>query len=198
MNIAYGERIVECQKLIREFACEHINKFIKDKHEAELRAQSCVSQRDIQVCRMLHDLFFFIKYFSAGFYLLWLVKEDISSFNTVGVFVVKYFYIMCCYRQAESQDKTKSTSVLPGSSYIFAHPVIKIKSEIFEINLRALLVALGLVYYMRLDTLYRQKFVARLDGMIQSGCVNFKRAFTDEVCAYHIYKLCGKLLLVIV
>jgi len=48
-NIAIGEPIVECQKMIRGFAYEHLKRFMNNDNEAERRAQSCVSQRDIQV-----------------------------------------------------------------------------------------------------------------------------------------------------
>ena len=51
-----------------------------------------------------------------------------------------------------------------------------------ELKERALLVALGLVYYMRLDTKYRQKFVKRMDQLTASCSVQFKEAFTDGVC----------------
>jgi len=46
---------------------------------------------------------------------------------------------------------------------------------------KALLVALGLVYYMRLDTEYRSKFVEKVDQLTPSYSVKFENAFTDEV-----------------
>ena len=48
-----------------------------------------------------------------------------------------------------------------------------------EMRQRALLVALGLVYYMRLDSEYREKFSKELDRM--NFAVKFQTAFTQEV-----------------
>lgn len=52
-------------------------------------------------------------------------------------------------------------------------------SIIEEMRQRALLVALGLVYYMRLDSEYREQFSKELDKM--HFAVKFKTAFTQEV-----------------
>ena len=54
-----------------------------------------------------------------------------------------------------------------------------------EIKQKALLVALGLVYYMRLDTKYRLKFVKKMDQLTTSYSVGFEKAFTDEVSAVY-------------
>ena len=78
----------------------------------------------------------------------------------------------------DDKDVDKALSV---DSNICAHPVIKNKSSPLDMNHRAILVALGLVYYMRLDTNYRKMFIADLDGMIKSYCINFETAFNDEV-----------------
>ena len=47
---------------------------------------------------------------------------------------------------------------------------------------RALLVALGLVYYVRLDTSYRKEFTEELDK--NKFSVKFQTAFTEEVITY--------------
>ena len=64
---------------------------------------------------------------------------------------------------------------------ITEHPMIRDGLDRLEVKQRALLVALGLVYYMRLNTDYRARFVKELDKMIQSYCVKFSQAFSDEV-----------------
>lgn len=67
--------------------------------------------------------------------------------------------------------------------YIITHPIItKHCSNQYEIKQRALLVALGLVYYMRLSTQYRVAFVTDLENLIPNCNVKFKEAFDDEVC----------------
>ena len=48
-----------------------------------------------------------------------------------------------------------------------------------EMKQRALLVALGIVYYMRLDSEYRKRFVEELDK--RHFEVKFLTAFTEEV-----------------
>ena len=62
---------------------------------------------------------------------------------------------------------------------ITKHPMISDSLSSEEMKLRALLVALGLVYYMRLDSKYRQRFVEELDKM--HFAVTFLTAFTQEV-----------------
>ena len=52
-----------------------------------------------------------------------------------------------------------------------------------EMRQRALLVALGLVYYMRLDSEYRKKFSEELDKM--HFTVKFYTSFTEEVAKYY-------------
>ena len=48
-NVLFSELVVKCQNLIRQFAYEQLKYHRIEKKEAELRAKSCVSQRDIQV-----------------------------------------------------------------------------------------------------------------------------------------------------
>ena len=66
-------------------------------------------------------------------------------------------------------------------AHIAEHPMIKDGLDRLEVNQRALLVALGLVYYMRLNTDYRARFVKELDKMIQNYNIKFNKAFSDEV-----------------
>ena len=61
------------------------------------------------------------------------------------------------------------------------HPRINRDTTQEEMRHRALLVALGLVYYVRLDTSYRKKFVNELDRN-NTAKLKFKQAFTEEVC----------------
>jgi len=75
--------------------------------------------------------------------------------------------------------------------YITNHPIIsKQYSDQFKIKQRALLVALGLVYYMRLNTLHRKQFIEELEGTILNCAVKFKEAFDDEVCTNTIVVQC--------
>lgn len=48
-NVELSELIVECQKLMREYAYEQLRRFGLKDSEAKPCAASCVSQRDIQV-----------------------------------------------------------------------------------------------------------------------------------------------------
>ena len=57
--------------------------------------------------------------------------------------------------------------------------MISERLSVEEMRQRALLVALGLVYYMRLDSEYREKFSKELDRM--NFAVKFQTAFTQEV-----------------
>ena len=59
--------------------------------------------------------------------------------------------------------------------------------ESLEVKQKALLVALGLVYYMRLGTKYRLKFVEKMDQLTASYSVKFKKAFSDEVQYVNIH-----------
>ena len=61
------------------------------------------------------------------------------------------------------------------------HPRINSNSTPEEMRHRALLVALGLVYYVRLDTSYRKKFAQKLDGNNSPVKLKFKQVFTEEV-----------------
>ena len=67
---------------------------------------------------------------------------------------------------------------MPAAS-ISEHPMISKNLNGEEMKQRALLVALGLVYYMRLDSEYRKKFAEELDKM--HFVVEFLTAFTQEV-----------------
>ena len=67
-------------------------------------------------------------------------------------------------------------------AYITKHPMINERLSTEEMRQRALLVALGLVYYMRLDSDYRKMFSEELDKMHFS--VNFLTAFNQEVHYY--------------
>ena len=60
------------------------------------------------------------------------------------------------------------------------HPMISEGLSKEEMGRRALLVALGLVYFMRLDSEYRITFAKELDKMHVSA-VKFQTAFTQEV-----------------
>ena len=74
---------------------------------------------------------------------------------------------------------------------ISEHPMInerlkrrQMRQNIEEMRQRALLVALGLVYYMRLDSVYRKKFSEELDK--EPFTVKFYTAFTEEVAKYYM------------
>ena len=62
------------------------------------------------------------------------------------------------------------------------HPIISKKLSLEEIRHCALLVALGLVYYMRLNSEYRKHFAHKLDK--RNFAVEFLTAFTQEVATY--------------
>ena len=72
--------------------------------------------------------------------------------------------------------------------YIRKHPMVNEKLSPEEMRQRALLVALGLVYYMRLDSEYRTRFAKELDKM--HFAVNFLTAFRQEVL-YIVWSRCG-------
>ena len=59
------------------------------------------------------------------------------------------------------------------------HPKINEHSTPEQMRHRALLVALGLVYYARLNTSYREKLASELDK--HNFSVKFQEAFTEEV-----------------
>ena len=73
--------------------------------------------------------------------------------------------------------KGNRTTVTRGNT---KHPKINSNSTPEQMCHRALLVALGLVYYVRLDTLYRIEFAEELDKNRFS--IKFQTAFTEEVC----------------
>ena len=66
------------------------------------------------------------------------------------------------------------------------HPLIKSNLNLLELKQRAILVALGLVYYMRLDTSYRKRFVEEMDQATVSFRFLFKEAFNDEVSGHYM------------
>ena len=53
-NVLFSELVVKCQNLIRQFASEQLKYHGMEENEAELRAKSCVSQRDIQVLVIMY------------------------------------------------------------------------------------------------------------------------------------------------
>lgn len=59
------------------------------------------------------------------------------------------------------------------------HPIVTQQLDEEELRHRALLVALGLVYYMRLNNEYRKGFVQELNRI--NFAVDFLTAFTEEV-----------------
>ena len=61
------------------------------------------------------------------------------------------------------------------------HPIIGRNLEPEELRYRALLVALGLVYYVRLNTSHRKKFEDELDKNQLPTKLTFHKAFTEEV-----------------
>ena len=67
------------------------------------------------------------------------------------------------------------------------HPMIKADLDKLEVTQRALLVALGLVYYMRLNSEYRTKFVEMIDELTSYYRVNFMKAYNDEVSIVELY-----------
>ena len=70
------------------------------------------------------------------------------------------------------------------AAYITKHPMMSEGLSKEEMGHRAMLVALGLVYFMRLDSKYRIKFAEKLDTM-HNFAVNFQTAFTQEVLLYN-------------
>jgi len=70
---------------------------------------------------------------------------------------------------------------MPGTC-LTKHPMISKELDTAEMKQRALLVALGLVYYMRLDSKYRILFANELDKMIPG--VKFLTAFRQEVLCF--------------
>jgi len=67
------------------------------------------------------------------------------------------------------------------------HPMIKEGLDKLEVTQRALLVSLGLVYYMRLNSEYRTKFVEVIDELTSCYSVNFMKAYNDEVSIVELY-----------
>ena len=63
-----------------------------------------------------------------------------------------------------------------------SHPIINDYSTPEQMRHRALLVALGLVYYVRLNTSYRERFTEELDR--HNFSVKFQEVFTEEVHSY--------------
>ena len=65
--------------------------------------------------------------------------------------------------------------------YTKLHPITSSNLEPEELSYRALLVALGLVYYVRLNTSHRKKFEDELDKNQLPTKLTFHKAFTEEV-----------------
>ena len=79
-NIAFSELVVKCQGLIRQFAYEQLRKLGVDENDANLRASSCVSQRDIQVYDEYPyqcPLSFLLLHAVEGFYILLLDNQNL-------------------------------------------------------------------------------------------------------------------------
>lgn len=89
------------------------------------------------------------------------------------------------YHRPYSEDSTSSTGYVLDLQVV-EHPMIRGGLDQLEVNQRAVLVAVGLVYYMRLNTDYRARFVKELDQVIYNYAVKFSKAFFDEVCAMYV------------
>ena len=116
--------IVNSQKLMRLYACEHLKKFLSDD-EASACSRSCVSQRDIQ------RIFTFYE---------WLMKMY-DRFKPWGK--------SCDYQT------------------------------------RAVIVSLGIVYYLRLNDTYRKRYQEELDpANVMAGGASFLNTFNEEITWY--------------
>ena len=95
-------------------------------------------------------------------------------------FAATQIAIMCSHRPLVDQNQTGSMVLgdMP-SACITKHPMISDDLTLAEMKQRALLVALGLVYYVRLDSDYRERFAMELDKTILG--VKFHTAFRQEV-----------------
>jgi len=76
-NIAFSELVVECQQLMRQFACEQLRRLGVNESDAKLRASSCVSQRDIQVWGQLLSINVVQTLIVEGVYFLQLDNQGI-------------------------------------------------------------------------------------------------------------------------
>ena len=125
-----SDLISTSQELIREFALFQLTDVGFSKNEAQRRAESCVSQRDIQRVFALTS-FFQKNYTETG-------RESPS-------------------REVDSVQKIR----------------------------RALMVALGIVYYLRLDTRFRKQFCKRIDA-VEAGSkrTSFLTVFQTEMGLY--------------
>ena len=123
--VQHTSLIAHCQCMIREFALEQLKQVGFASDEADLRARSCVSQRDIQ------RVFTLTSYFKRS------LKKDHPS--------------------------------LPSD----------------DIDRRAVLVSLGIVYFLRLDDKYRKEFCTRLESL-EAGTSkdSFEEVFTSEMNFY--------------
>ena len=84
-----------------------------------------------------------------------------------------------CYRPFNPEGMLTATMGDMPAACITKHPMIDDRLRAEEVKQRALLVALGLVYYMRLDSDYRKMFAEELDKM--NFAVKFLTAFKQEV-----------------
>ena len=127
-----ANQISKCQKLIRDYAAEHLkgNGLLEDV--AQARSKSTVSQRDIQRVFKIYG---------------WLKQ----SFSDLGK-----------YPDEEDEERERMNR-----------------------NLRALFVALAVVYYFRLNATYRKKLATELNKRPPGGysrqAVTFNEALRDEL-----------------
>ena len=123
--VQHTSLIAHCQCMIREFALEQLKQVGFEADEADLRARSCVSQRDIQ------RVFTLTAYFKSS------LKKD---------------------RPSLASD---------------------------DIDRRAVLVSLGIVYFLRLDDKYRKEFCTQLKSL-EAGTSkdSFAEVFTSEMNFY--------------
>ena len=85
--------------------------------------------------------------------------------------------LQCMIYNEFSKKRELTTTVVPRNKPASKDSKISDNSE--ETKQRALLVALGVVYYMRLDSEYRKRFVEELEK--EHFEVKFLTALTDEV-----------------
>ena len=89
--------------------------------------------------------------------------------------------LLCLHCRPTTEGVSAATMAMGDmpAACITKHPMISEGLDLAEMRQRALLVALGLVYYMRLDSKYRIIFAKELDKMFPG--IKFLTAFTQEV-----------------
>eukprot|EP00117_Sycon_ciliatum_P002930 scpid215/ scgid3933/ E3 ubiquitin-protein ligase RNF213 len=158
--------ILTSQRIMRDFAEKQLtlNKF--DPSEAKLRATSCVSQRDIQ--RVFTLSAFFDRSLRKDRDHLVSSRTTLPSAAGTPVGRSRFFSILGNWSVAERNISSSSKS---GKAQLPSR--------------EALLLALGLVYYLRLDTSYRCLFVQRLTAQEPLGCGDpFLTIFNREMDKY--------------